>query len=267
MHGAVGTALGGVRTLVAEPSTLLIATVAGWDFVAFFLLMAPITMPVLAAGLLTCLFLEQTGLFGYGTLLPPKVRTVLEELQVQENAKATPAANARLVIQALVAVVLVIGLALHLAAVGLIGLMIIVLLKAVNGIVEEHKLGHAFEEALPFTALLVVFFAIVAVIHEQHLFSPVINAVLAMDSSIRPAMFFLANGVLSMISDNVFVATVYIAEVKTALDNGVITRAEFDQLAVAINSGTNLPSVATPNGEAAFLFRLTSALATIIRVS
>ena len=215
MHGAVGTALGGVCTLVGEPQNLLIATVAGWDFVEFFLLMAPIPMPVLAAGLLTCLFLEQTGLFGYGTLLPPKVRTVLEEFQVQENAKATPASNARLVIQALVAVVLVIGLALHLAAVGLIGLMIIVLLTAFNGIVEEHKLGHAFEEALPFTALLVVFFAIVAVIHEQHLFSPVINAVLAMDSSIRPAMFFLANGVLSMISGNVFVATDYISEVNT----------------------------------------------------
>ena len=66
--------------------------------------------------------------------------------------------------------VLVIGLALHLAAVGLIGLMVIVLLTAFNGIVEEHKLGHAFEEALPFTDLLVVYFTIVAVIHEQHMF-------------------------------------------------------------------------------------------------
>ena len=61
-----------------------------------------------------------------------------------------------------------------------------------------------------------MFFAIVAVIHEQHLFSPVIEAVLAMESSVEPAMFFLANGILSMISDNVFVATVYIGEVKTA---------------------------------------------------
>ena len=52
--------------------------------------------------------------------------------------------------------------------------MVIVLLTAFNGVVEEHQLGHAFEEALPFTALLVVFFAIVAVIHDQHLFTPVI---------------------------------------------------------------------------------------------
>ena len=48
MHGAVGTALGGVCTLVGEPQNLLIATVAGWDFKTFFLNMAPITMPVLA---------------------------------------------------------------------------------------------------------------------------------------------------------------------------------------------------------------------------
>jgi NhaB family Na+:H+ antiporter len=36
---------------------------------------------------------------------------------------------------------------------------------------------------------------------------------------------------------------------------------------VAINTGTNIPSVATPNGQAAFLFLLTSALAPLIRLS
>jgi NhaB family Na+:H+ antiporter len=267
MHGAVGTALGGVCTLVGEPQNLLIATVAEWDFVKFVSIMAPVTMPVLVCGLLTCLLLEVTGKFGYGARLPDSVREVLVEFQEKEESHRNARTDARLVIQALVAVILVLGLALHLAAVGLIGLMVIVLLTAFNGVVEEHQLGHAFEEALPFTALLVVFFAIVAVIHDQHLFSPVINAVLAMESEVRPPMFFLANGVLSMISDNVFVATVYISEVKAALDAGTITRAEFDQLAVAINTGTNLPSVATPNGQAAFLFLLTSALAPLIRLS
>ncbi len=41
----------------------------------------------------------------------------------------------------------------------------------------------------------------------------------------------------------------------------------FDKLAVAINTGTNIPSVATPNGQAAFLFLLTSTLAPVIRLS
>ena len=63
-----------------------------------------------------------------------------------------------------------------------------------------------------------------------------------------------------------FVATVYINEVKNAFDAGDITRAHFESLAVSINTGTNFPSVATPNGQAAFLFLLTSALAPIIRL-
>jgi Na+:H+ antiporter, NhaB family len=267
MHGAVGTALGGVCTLVGEPQNLLIATVADWDFIQFFTVMAPVSMPVLVAGVATCALLEVSGKFGYGAQLPDNVRKVLEEFQVREEASRNPRTNARLTVQALVALILVAGLAMHWAAVGLIGLMVIVLLTAFNGVVEEHQIGHAFEEALPFTALLVVFFAIVAVIHDQHLFTPVIDAVLAMDSAVRPSMFFLANGILSMISDNVFVATVYINEVKDSLDAGAITRKEFDQLAVAINTGTNLPSVATPNGQAAFLFLLTSALAPLIRLS
>ena len=51
------------------------------------------------------------------------------------------------------------------------------------------------------------------------------------------------------------------------LDSGGITREHFDKLTVAINTGTNLPSVATPNGQAAFLFLLTSALAPLIQLS
>ncbi|MDH5296694.1 MAG: sodium/proton antiporter, partial [Nitrospirota bacterium] len=71
----------------------------------------------------------------------------------------------------------------------------------------------------------------------------------------------------SAISDNVFVATVYIEEVLRALQAGTISRDQFDLLAVAINTGTNIPSVATPNGQAAFLFLLTSSLAPVIRLS
>ena len=80
-------------------------------------------------------------------------------------------------------------------------------------------------------------------------------------------VFYLANGALSAISDNVFVATVYINQVKEALDAGRIDREFFDLLTIAINTGTNIPSVATPNGQAAFLFLLTSALAPLIRLS
>ena len=149
----------------------------------------------------------------------------------------------------------------------MIGLSVIILATAFTGITEEHQIGHAFEEALPFTALLAVFFAVVAVIVDQSLFTPVITWVLTFEGNMQLVMFYLANGLLSMVSDNVFVGTVYITEITKALAAGQITRDQFDLLAVAINTGTNLPSVATPNGQAAFLFLLTSALAPLIRLS
>jgi len=151
--------------------------------------------------------------------------------------------------------------------VGLIGLSVIILATSSAGIIEEHQLGKAFEEALPFTALLCVFFSVVAVIIDQQLFTPVITWVLTFEGHLQLVMFFIANGLLSMVSDNVFVGTVYINEVAAALKAGQITRDQFDLLAVAINTGTNLPSVATPNGQAAFLFLLTSTLAPVLRLS
>ncbi|WP_237068253.1 sodium/proton antiporter NhaB [Microbulbifer guangxiensis] len=267
MHGAVGTALGGVMTLVGEPQNLLIAEKAGWDFAEFFHMMAPVTVPTFFAGLATCALLEKVRRFGYGAQLPAAVREVLENFAAEEARKRHAGHRAELWIQGTVAILLVLSLAFHVAEVGLVGLMVIVLLTAFNGVVQEARLGHAFEEALPFTALLVVFFAIVAVIHQQHLFTPVTHFVLGLDLQQQPAMLFVANGLLSMISDNVFVATVYINEVKDALNAGEISREHFEKLAIAINTGTNLPSVATPNGQAAFLFLLTSVLAPLIRLS
>ena len=267
MHAAVGTALGGVCTTVGEPQNLLIATYTGWDFIEFFVTMAPVTMPVLVVGLTTCIILEIIKKFGYGNVLPERVREILVEFDEHQSESRTAKDNARLVIQAISAVFLVFALAFHVAEVGIIGLTIIVLQTAFNGVIEEHDLGHAFEEALPFTALLVVFFGIVGVIHDNHLFSPVITWVLSLPEAQQPGMFYIANGLLSAISDNVFVATVYIGEVHTAYTNGDISRDLFDKLSVAINTGTNIPSVATPNGQAAFLFLLTSSVAPLIRLS
>lgn len=267
MHGAIGTALGGVCTIVGEPQNLLIGKTMGWEFIEFFIRVAPVSMPVLVVGLITCVMLEVTGIFGYGYQLPQNVREILEEEDRKNDEEMSLKKKAALFTQACAALFLVFALAFHIAEVGLIGLTVIVLLTALNGITEEHRIGHAFEEALPFTALLVVFFAIVGVIHEQHLFAPIINYVLGLEGKVQLAAYYLANGILSMISDNVFVATVYVSETLKAFQNGVIDRQQFDLLAVAINTGTNIPSVATPNGQAAFLFLLTSAIAPLIRLS
>ena len=306
MHAAVGTALGGVCTLVGEPQNLLIGHEMGWHFPEFFVMVAPVSMPVLAIGLLTCMAVEKFHIFGYGFALPEAVRGILVADDKARDEKMTKRDQVNLIIQALAAIYLIVALALHLAEVGIIGLSIIVLLTSLCGKTEEHQIGHAFTEALPFTALLVVFFAVVAVIHDQHLFAPVTHFVLELEGKTQLAAYYLANGLLSMISDNVFVATVYITETKMhfinllgqipgvedgkalmgQLANADLYRADvlatlppqvaeqakeimhhFDKVAVSINTGTNIPSVATPNGQAAFLFLLTSALAPLIRLS
>ena len=267
MHGAVGTALGGVCTTVGEPQNLLIAGRVGWEFQEFFLAMAPVTLPVLVCGLAMTILLEKTRWFGYGTEIPARVLAILRRAENERIEKQSNLDLARLWVQAIAALFLVVALAFHLAAVGVIGLAVMVLQTAFNGITEEHSLGQAFHEALPFTALLAVFFVIVAVIHDQHLFSGVLNWVFAQPESDQASLFFLANGVLSAVSDNVFVATVYINQVTESFDNNEMTREHFERIAVAINTGTNLPSVATPNGQAAFLFLLTSSVAPLVRLS
>lgn len=267
MHAAVGTALGGVMTIVGEPQNLLIASKADWHFAEFFMRMLPVTFPVFIAGLITCALVEKFKILDYGHELPQSVRSQLEQFDADEDAKRSVRDKASLIMQGVVGVWLIIALGLHLAAVGLIGLTVIVFACAFTGVTDEHQIGHAFSEALPFTALLAVFFAIVAVINDQGLFIPIIEMVLEVEGPMQTAMFYAANGVLSAISDNVFVATVYINEVADALERGSITRDQFDLIAVAINTGTNLPSVATPNGQAAFLFLLTSSVAPLVRLS
>lgn len=276
MHGAVGTALGGVCTMVGEPQNLLIAEKMGWDFIEFIVRMAHVTMPVFIGGIITTMVLEATGWFGYGAKLPESARQIIENYTNEMDAKRTQKQKVDLIIQGVCAILLIIALALHVAPVGFIGLALIIVQTAFMGIIDEHSLGKAFEEALPFTGLLVVFFVIVAMIHDQHLFNPIIDYAFSLAPESQPAFFYLSSGLLSMISDNVFVATVFIGEVSGALQDFVVEgtpnyspekAALYNDLAVAINTGTNLPSVATPNGQAAFLFLLTSALAPLINLS
>ena len=119
---------------------------------------------------------------------------------------------------------------------------------------------------MPFCALLCVFFTVVTVISAQGLFDPIIAWVFSTNEEFHLPIFYLANGIISSVSDNVFVATIYIQQVFEVFAKGLITSERFNEIAVAINAGTNLPSVATPNGQAAFLFLLTSPLAPLIKL-
>lgn len=266
MHGAVGTALGGVTTMVGEPQNLIIAKQMDWTFAQFASNMSHVTIPAVIAGFITLIVVEHFKWFGFGTKLDSGVRNILKGYLDKQDRNRNRKEKYALVVQSISAVLLIYGLYQHVMEVGLIGLSLLIIVTSFTGITDEHRIGKAFQESLPFVSLLIVFFVVVSMIQELELFKPIITWVLTLPIETQPKAFFLANGILSAISDNVFVATIYIKEVKAAFDAGQITQQHFDALAVAINTGTNLPSVATPNGQAAFLFLLTSALAPAIRL-
>ncbi len=266
MHAAVGTTLGGVCTLVGEPQNLIVGSVCKWTFMDYAFRMCAISLPVLVCGLLTCVLLEKFKLFGYGHKMPQHIYEIMVNKEKEQSANLTRRDILNLIVQGLCVVWLIVALGFHLASVGLIGLSVIILATAFCGITSEGPIGHAFTESMPFCALLCVFFTVVTVIAEQGLFTPIIDWVFSTPRDLHIPIFYMANGIISSVSDNVFVATIYIEQVRDALVNGVITPEHFDELAIAINAGTNLPSVATPNGQAAFLFLLTSPIAALIRL-
>ena len=267
MHAAVGTTLGGVVTLVGQPQNLLIGETLGWNFLEFLQRMIPVALPVILAGLLTVVLLEKLRWFGYGTALPAGVHQVLQAHARDSARQDGLRKRVVITIQAVAGALMIVALALHLAEVGLIGLALLITVTAFTGVTEERRLGQAFHEAMPFAALLVVFFAVVAVIQQANLFTPVIAWVLGFEGRVQLALLYAANGLLSSVSDNVFVATVYIKQVQGTFLAHHISRHQLELFAVAINAGTNIPSVATPNGQAAFLFLLTSGIAPLIRLS
>ena len=264
MHGAVGTAMGGVATQVGEPQNLIIASKMDWDFIEFFVYVAHVSIPVLFFGLITTVIVEKLKIAGYGYQLPANVRAILQNSAKKMEDEMDAKKRWYLWMQGIGALWLILALAMHLAEVGLIGLSVIIFLTATLGKTDENTIGYAFEEATPFTALLVVFFVVVGMIEHIKLFEPVIDVALHAKGESQPYMFFVFSGILSAISDNVFVGTIYIKEAIAALGND---SEQARKVAVAINVGTNIPSIATPNGQAAFLFLLTNAIAARIKLS
>jgi NhaB family Na+:H+ antiporter len=266
MHGAIGTAIGGVCTLVGEPENIVIGSAAEWDFVTFAQMVGPATIPTLIAGVFTCFLLEKLAWFGYGAELPENVRQILADEDEKMQKEKTDGDRLVIIFQAMIAVLMIIALSLHLAEIGLIGMGVIILASSIIGVTDEHKLAEAFTPGLPFASLLIVFYVIVAMINSQEMFTPVMNWVLEMEGSTQVFMVFLTNGLLSAISDNVFVATIYMDQITPLMEQGLMSREIFEAQSVAVVMGTGIPSMSTPNGQAAFLFLLMSAIAPRIRL-
>ena len=267
MHGAVGTTLGGTLTLVGEPHNLMIGATMGWSFADFFLHCSVISVPVMFVGFALCPVLEIVKFPGFGYQLPEKAREVINRDCERQASHLTSQTRLLYGTQIIVGILLVFALSFHVAEVGLIGVTLIVILSAFTGKTKEHDLADAFNHAMPFVCLIVIFFAILAVVHEQHLVAPLVQWVFQFKGVQQMLALYFTNGALSCISDNVFIASLFIGEVEKAYSAGMFSYEWYEKLAVIVNMGTNIPAVATPNGQAAFLYLLTSALAPLIRLS
>jgi len=267
MHSAVGTALGGTLTLVAEPQNMMIGTKMGWSFVEYFKHCGVIAVPVSISGLILCPLLEIFRIPGYGYQLSDNIRELINNDYKKMAKEFAGQGMYKYILQALVAVLIALTLAFHLAEAGLVGLAVIVVISALSGKIHEHDYAEPFNNAMPFVTLILVFFVILAVVHDQHLITPVIQWVLTFDGPVQLLLLYLVNGAISMVSDSVFVASIFITEMDIAYKDGVFSIEWYQKLAAVINMGTNIPSLGTPNGTAGFLFLLTSALSPLIKLS
>ena len=332
IHGTVGTIIGGTMTIVGEPNNMMIGSRMGWSFTEFIAHCSVVSVPAAVAGLIVCFSLEFFKCPGFRYQMPDRARELILKDYKKKIREMTEHNFYVYAVQIIVFLLLVFALAFHVAEVGLIGIGLIVIVTAFTGLTKEHDLGVAFNNAMPFAVLIVVFFAILGVVHEQHLVAPLAEWVFTFSGKSQHIALYFTNGTLSFVSDNVFIATIFINEVENAYASGVIhqmidgmeaacangtlvqfineakmtydseiitrfinaveaaningtistllsearveyadkvvmSREEYEKLAVVVNMGTNIPAMATPNGHAALLFLLTSALAPLLNLS
>ena len=342
IHGTVGTIIGGTMTEVGEPQNIMIGTKMGWSFIEFIVHCAPLSVPAAIVGFIVCFLVEYFNVPGFQYEMPERARELILKDYTKKINEMTAQNFYVYAVQTIVLILLVFALAFHVAEVGLVGIGLIIIVTAFTGLTKEHDLGAAFTNAMPFVMLIVVFFAILGVVHSQHLVAPLAEWVFTFSGKSQLIALYIINGTLSFVSDNVFIATVFINEVelayvsgilcqmlhdfdiqgisleaayangnigytiaqyigerpefKLASDNAVlvqfirdveiacksgtiheltaqyagkilISKEEYEKLAVVVNMGTNIPAMATPNGHAALLFLLTSALAPLLKLS
>ena len=213
----------------AEPADR--RSTAGWTFVRVLRrAMAPVSMPVLVAGSRPACSSRGCGGSVTARSLPVSVRQVLAEYDREQTRRRTSREVAVLIVQALAALILVVALGLHVAEVGIIGL---------RGDRARDRVHRSDRRAAPRQGVrsgAAVHRAARGVLRDRRdparpaLFEPVISAVLAAARGRRrPRCSIWPTRALSAISDNVFVATIYITEVKAALLEGTITREQFER--------------------------------------
>ena len=237
IHGTAGTIIGGTMTIVGEPNNMMIGTKMGWSFMAFIVHCSMISLPAAVAGFIVCFSLEFFKCPGFQYQMPERARELILKDYRKKIREMTAQNFYVYAIQIAAFILLVFALAFHVAEVGLVGIGLIVVVTAFTGLTKEHDIGVAFTNAMPFAVLIVVFFAILAVVHEQHLIVPLAEWVFTFSGKSQLIALYFTNGTLSFVSDNVFIATIFINEVENAYAGGIIAQM-IDNIEAACADGT-----------------------------
>lgn len=267
MHAAVGSTLGGSITMIGEPQNIMIAKIMKWNFNDFFYKLSPITIPTFIFGIITTILLEKFKIFGYGYKIPKKINNFF--INYKKNyLKQNYEIKVNLFIQSIILIWLIFAILFQVSEISLIGISIIIFTTSFCGINDEKKIGKSFSDSLTFLNLFILFLGITALINEQKLFETIIKFIFNIENNkLQIFWLYFFNGFLSAISDNIFVSSIFMNEVNNFFKNNLIEYKKFESLVIAIISGTNLPSIATPNGQAALLLLLTSSLTKLIKFS
>ena len=262
MSGLIGTMLGGMLTMIGEPQNYDIAKKNGWGMSEFFFRMIPIGAPVFIVGICALGWSVKKKKFGYGVEMPTRIRTSLEEHFNFEKAKMTMKEKFPIFVQMVVLFFFVYQLFSHQYELAVVGLFLIILIAVFTGINSEHTIAHKFVEAMGFVAVLMTFYGLVALINHHQVFTGVVEVIMEIeDQRFKAVAISAAAGAKSILSDNVLVELIWMTELDKLLLSSSITPWEHDYYSIALNAGTNVPSILTPNGSAPFLFFFLSSLA------
>ncbi len=202
-------------TLVGEPQNLLIGNTVGWDFGEFFVRMSPVSLPVLVVGLATCAAARAASVVRLRRracrrpCAPCSRTTTRAEDEQPHTARSCGSASPGRGRGVLVA-----ALALHCRGRGPRRTRVD---RDRDGVHGRHG-GTSDRACVPAMRCRSRRCSSCSSPSSPSSTSRTCSVPSSRPCSrcraeLQPAMFYLANGVLSAISDNVFVATVYISEV------------------------------------------------------
>jgi NhaB family Na+:H+ antiporter len=247
----MGSLIGGTSTPIGEPQCYRIAEILGiTDFGMFFSMIYMISIGCGAAMLLEILILIRFRVGEYSSRWPDGelISSIL-----RENALSMPnrekASNYVQLGAFLIFVFALLLLAAHINIffLGMVAFGGMMMLQGKN---REHYISHSTGEVINLILVLLALYGIATALAQQGIILWVVLQILALPFFMQLLLIFIAAGMISSFSDNVFVATIMITALLISLGAGIIDMVSFVSLTIAMLAGTTLFSFFLPIGNA-----------------